>query len=853
MGLWQHINTPLQDLSLAYIEELRFPRYSAMTVPRRTITMQVVSAAKLNAEFIAALISAEARRYSVHGFIQQPSFETKISSAFDRPERTGTPGDAAQPAEIESQSESDMEVDEAELVLSSQDRNELNSLLVKSQPQATNRPRNFAAYLDTPNVLATYRPSHLASPLRDDRVARIFCHFVHVTGPSISIYERQASNSPSAFNSISVPSSQKMLWSYLIPSLALQNTALLHAILALSAVHISKLQGTSDGPSLKHFTYAARRVGKLLGPSKQRHDAATLAAVLLLGFYEVLSADHSRWSLHLSGAKNLVMEIDYAGLARTVSRMRHRAKLNCAQNYCTTYEEVLQVADMPASLLSDADWEVDEDVLSLLSGLQIDYSNQWQPNLNHQEDYRDFGEAEVEDYKVKCDLRWWYCKQDIFQGMVSGDRLLMPYDFWKYCPPRGQIGKLQCAYATMDHLCIVMARLIDFGGKDRARKQRVIASQGGQWVPPPGFFPGSQNPSPKPDNDSTAKPSVDNTGRATANESKRRQQAGPGKLTVPAPAPITPLPGMFGMYPPPSEPIQRHSAVEMMEASLLESAFTKPLPPQHTADAQDLKTATQIALAEHAAITDAFETFVSLLPATFQPLPADSSLPITTPFGPALQYRTYTVACIWAFYYVGRILLHRLHPHMPPAAMISAGVTAHLTNEYAQLIGKISAGLYSPQQSNIQAGNLPPQLSAALIENTLFLLFAGVQYQDAAQRGWTISKLYDISTRTGWQSSASIAAACEVAWHTMGKAGRGPPYQPTMDRNNQDPRIRAAFEGRGSANSVSSASPSSEMKNEHTILSHDRDLIDRNASSRVHWALGLLSVEDDIAKLTVSN
>ena len=819
-----------------------------MTVPHRTITTQAVSSADLITELMAALMSAEARRYSVHGFVQQPSFETQISSVFDPSEQTENFNDAAQPTEVESQTDSDMEVDEAELVLSNQDRNELNSLLVKNQPQATNRPRNFAAYLDTPNILATYRPSHLASPLRDDRVARIFAHFVHVTGPSISIYERQASNSPSAFNNIAVPSSQKMLWSYLIPSLALQNTALLHAVLALSAVHIAKLQGTSDAPSLKHFTYAARRVGKLLGPSKQRHDAATLAAVLLLGFYEVLSADHSRWSLHLSGAKNLVMEIDYAGMTRTIFRMRHRAKLNCAQNYCTTFEEILQVADIPASLLSDADWEVDQDVLSLLTGYQIDYSGQWQPNLNHQEEYQNFGETEVEDYKIKCDLRWWYCKQDIFQGMVSGDRLLMPYDFWQYCPPRGQIGKLQCSYATMDHLCLVMARLIDFGGKDRARKQRVIASQGGQWIPPPGFFPGSQNPSPKADNDAAGKPSVDNAGRATANESKRRQQPGSGK-----PPPITPLPGMFGMYPPPSQPIQRHSAVEMMEASLSESAFTKPLPPQNTADAKDLKTATQIALAEHAAISDAFETFVSLLPATFQPLPADSSLPITTPFGPALQYRTYTIACIWSFYYVGRILLHRLHPHMPPAAMISAGVTAHLTSKYAQMIGKISAGLYNPQQSNIQAGSLPPQLSAALIENTLFLLFAGVQYQDAAQRGWTISKLYEISARTGWQSSASIAAACEVAWQTMGKAGRGPPYEPTMDRNNQDPRIRAAFEGRGAGNSVSSASPPSEAKNEHTILSHDRELIDRNASSRVHWALGLLSVEDDIAKLTVSS
>ncbi|KAJ6088826.1 hypothetical protein N7486_010087 [Penicillium sp. IBT 16267x] len=64
-------------------------------------------------------------------------------------------------------------------------------------------------------------------------------------------------------------------------------------------------------------------------------------------------------------------------------------------------------------------------------------------------------------------------------------------------------------------------------------------------------------------------------------------------------------------------------------------------------------------------ILAAMDTYVQALGRDFQPLPADVTTVIDSPFGPAMQYRTHTIAVVWAMYYAGRILLHRLHPCLP--------------------------------------------------------------------------------------------------------------------------------------------------------------------------------------------
>jgi hypothetical protein len=179
---------------------------------------------------------------------------------------------------------------------------------------------------------------------------------------------------------------------------------------------------------------------------------------------------------------------------------------------------------------------------------------------------------------------------------------------------------------------------------------------------------------------------------------------------------------------------------------------------------------------EWESIRAAFDLYAGRLGPGFSALPVGSAPPIGSPFGQALQYRSHQMAVLWAYYYAGRILLHRFHPCMPAAATVAAGVAAPTTVQYGQTVGKIAAGIQYPQRYNLAAGSLNPTLGNALTEMTMPVFFAGVQFTDPAQRGWTIAKLRNIARLTGWETAAAVASGCERAWYFAGKAGRGPPY-----------------------------------------------------------------------------
>jgi hypothetical protein len=108
----------------------------------------------------------------------------------------------------------------------------------------------------------------------------------------------------------------------------------------------------------------------------------------------------------------------------------------------------------------------------------------------------------------------------------------------------------------------------------------------------------------------------------------------------------------------------------------------------------------------------------------FQPLGPEHCQPIESPFGPALQYRTYSMAGIWIIYYMSLILCHRYHPSMPPAATIAAGIAARQTGSYANEIGRISAAIAPSAAHVAQVSTLE---GASLIECTFGLFIAGVQ------------------------------------------------------------------------------------------------------------------------------
>jgi hypothetical protein len=335
------------------------------------------------------------RRYSSHGFVQASPFPAAVPKLSDPHVGLASSNDDFEDPDDPWDIEMDESVDEEGF--SHQSEHGLSDMLERN----TSRNIDSVKARASAALQAAYQPFSI-SPLRDERNERVFCHFVEITSRCMTIFERQTK--------LSRTRPPQTIWNLTLPSKAMGNHALAHAMLALGGLHIAKLRNTSEDPSLKHFTYALRRVGKLLGLPKRRHEISTLATVLLLGFYEVMSADHSRWNLHLEGARKLIMEHDVAGTMRTARRMRHRAKQRIdqfGQQLPPTEVDYIKVAGVPASLLNDEDWELDQQLIANLTGLPIDYDSQCQPNFSKSTSRADLTEKDVSDYRMVLDLRWW--------------------------------------------------------------------------------------------------------------------------------------------------------------------------------------------------------------------------------------------------------------------------------------------------------------------------------------------------------------------------------------------------------------------------------------------------------------
>ena len=335
----------------------------------------------------------------------------------------------------------------------------------------------------------------------------------------------------------------------------------------------------------------------------------------------------------------------------------------------------------------------------------------------------------------------------------------------------------------MDHLILLMARIADFAGKDLPRKRKIFVKKS--------QFPGK----------------IGYPYRYLFNS-----QAAANSLNQSTP-PVQP--SSFYRTPP-------------------DGQFT-PIPSNHTSVADDdLQSLTYTAEAEWLEISRALDVFEESLGPSFAALSPEHMPPLSTPFGPALYYRTHGIANIWTLYYCGRIISLRVHPSMPPAAMAAAGIAAQRTAHWANTIGRINGGL-QPSSTTVP---LHPAHGAALMDACMGLFHAGVQYRDAAQRGWTITKLRDVARMTGWQTSALIASGCERAWMKAYEDGKGPPYERTMNKTAKDDRVA------GRSRDPNQGPPKD---------NNDRRFIHVNPGTRVYWAMGILSAEEDMRELDLGD
>ncbi|KXJ92289.1 hypothetical protein Micbo1qcDRAFT_162501 [Microdochium bolleyi] len=579
-------------------------------------------------------------------------------------------------------------------------------------------PRYFMA---SHTSMATYDPEPSQSPLNDEHIRAIFSHFIRVTGPAISLYERHSVEPGSFTEGQQLPRSQRHIWSSTFPILSFRHPALLQAILAMASLQIARLERNQPTASLKHYHLALRRIARNVGRPARRAQPANLAATLLLAYWEVWNSDHEKWCKHLLGARWIMKDIPFLSMSKSVLQRRLRERQMReqmrAQAQLNGYTDFVDDSD-PVYL--HRDWElIDHSLLSVISGRPVSYVDQGftaEGQAFFTLPKQPVTDKDIETYENLSDMYWWYCKMDTYQSILGGQKLFMDYDKWLACPPRSPIGRLDALYGTYDHLMLLLARVSNYNANDQARKKAALSrSAHGPKAPPPGTFPGLV----------------------------------PTSGNVPLPAGFSP---------------QREATPEVEE-------------PRTDAD---FEAQTAAAHEEWGRIRHAFEVFKKYLGPDFAPLDADVYPPLSTPFGPSRHYRTYSVAGIWLNYYMGLIMLYRAHPTMPPIAMMAAGLQAPNTAMWAMEIGRIAIGLEEDTTHTTVVSTLS---AAGLIESAFPLFVAAVQYREEPQRHWLIRRLHDISRLTGWESARQIAMGCETAWIRAYELKRGPMYvrEPDMD------------------------------------------------------------------------
>ncbi|KJZ79919.1 hypothetical protein HIM_00633 [Hirsutella minnesotensis 3608] len=581
--------------------------------------------------------------------------------------------------------DSDDEVpDPRELILSG------SSYLAWPHPGNETQVRTFSAFAQE-HALYEYMNYAPNAELRNHAMRTIFMHFINVTGPSMSMYERDTR--PTEEYGLFEGNAElgNNLFSYTFPVLALNHPGLLHAIMAIASLQISKLQGTPATAALRHYHWSIRRIAKNVRNPLRRTKLSTLAATLLLAYFEVWSSDHTKWCSHLVGARLLFREIALKDMSR-VCLPAKKMRWTCRGG--------------SGKIQSDIDYQL----LSVITGLSVsaeDYGLREGQPLDERCLF--VTDKDLEQYDTLRDLFWWYAKMDVYQSILGGTKLFMEYEAWTQCPPRAPFSNIHAIYGTYDHLMLLLGRLANFTARDLARKRksnRYQSASGGAASPTlfPGIVPTH------------------------------------GKFRVP-----------LGFSPPMGHSPQTDSNDDFDTLQSLDAAEQ-----------------------EWESIRQGFEALESHLGPHFQALNSEYTDRKETPFGSALQYRTYSVAGIWMNYYMGLIHLYRSRPNMPPAAMQAAQVAAPSTAGYAIQIGRIAAGLSDDCSRRPEVSTT---LAAAFIESCFCLFVAAVQLQNNDQRCWVIQRMHDISRLTGWQSAKKIAVGCESAWLKAFQLGHGPEYK----------------------------------------------------------------------------
>lgn len=197
-------------------------------------------------------------------------------------------------------------------------------------------------------------------------------------------------------------------------------------MLALGSLQMARLQGAPHTASMKHYHLSLRRIARNCGSPSRRVQPATLAATMLLGFYEVWNSDHDKWCKHLWGARAILREIPIRDMTKKIIALK-REQRQYLQNFRTeTGDE-----EYANSIVAERDIDqVDSALVAQLSGRPVAYddsatSGSTSSTAPHSWTApHHYTEKDIETYELIADVFWWYCKMDVYQSILGGTPLL---------------------------------------------------------------------------------------------------------------------------------------------------------------------------------------------------------------------------------------------------------------------------------------------------------------------------------------------------------------------------------------------------------------------------------------------
>lgn len=197
----------------------------------------------------------------------------------------------------------------------------------------------------------------------------------------------------------------------------------MQAMLALGSLQIAKRQGLPPTAAMKHYHLSLRRVAKNYQSPIRRTQPATLAATLLLGFYEVWNSDHEKWCKHMWGARAIIRELPLGQMTRDITALERKKRhqhLNLGSDhqcdaFCQPQHDISE---------HDPDW-LDVNLIAQITGKRVKFGDTgYVVDDTHQPSTRQYTERDIESFEHIRDLYWWYCKMDVYQAILGATPLL---------------------------------------------------------------------------------------------------------------------------------------------------------------------------------------------------------------------------------------------------------------------------------------------------------------------------------------------------------------------------------------------------------------------------------------------